>query len=488
MKFINFVVTKPVMYTLPKRCGNTLKVNLRCCSSTTNAEYVEVPQYPPIRVHGFEGDDRYNRQLWYDHIKKLPTVEQKLIELTAFDKRFMSIIRTDIPLYNTLPFYQYYTKTRLIEGLPEKFENIEIMDEEYESVKEHFLENFKINYLSIQTDDPVEKEWIGGNLAFHQAISTVMPTMCKQYSHLLKTQVTYKPRCESFWWKSNIYSERTYKRKYKKEFKDENFQFIDEPSYQLRMDEPLSPIVPLEDSLCKFSEEYIPNYCYHPKYRGYEFNKRYPTSVPGIWPGTPYKFPLLSFHSMKNFAEAEKAIVHEKDRKFRLDGYGLIASFGWLMGIATHLGFTPFHELTYPLVTQTVISNGQLWAFYIYQLNTVGLHSDVDNNSLQNLCWSSGPMRLFDEIENNEIKGLNEDVFKNLYKFFINRPYYTKGLNMTPYLGEDEREEEDILQSKLLMRKLYLNKITDYEILQEIPIWKRIYWKRPMALPNIWLK
>ncbi|XP_067139398.1 large ribosomal subunit protein mL65 [Centruroides vittatus] len=487
MMSVKGCVTYDVRRRYLKTFTNLLKYITRSCSSAAKTDYVDVPQYPPIRPHGREGNRRYQRQLWYDHIKQLPTAEEKLLELTAYDKRYMAIVRPSTPVYNALPLYQYYTRTRFIEGLPENFRNVEIMEDEYENVKAHFLEKLKKSYLRIQTDDPVEKECLGGNFAFHQAVSTIMPAMNKQYSHLLKAQVAFKPRCESFWWKSNIHSESFYKSRYKKDFMDVNFQFIDEPAYQLRTDEPLSPIVPLEDPLCKFSEDNIPMFNYHPKYQGYEYDKRYPSSVPGVWPGSPYKFPLMSFHNMRDLANTE-VIIHEKDRKVRLDAYGLIVSYGWLMGIATHLGFTPFHELTYPLVTQTVVSNGKLWAFFIYQLNTIGLHSDIDNNSLQNLCWSSGPMELFDVIENNEFKGLNEDVFKILYKFFINRPYYTKGLNLTPYLSEDKRSEEEIYQTKLKLRQLYENRISDYEMLQEIPIWKRIYWKRPMALPSIWLK
>jgi small subunit ribosomal protein S30 len=104
------------------------------------------------------------------------------------------------------------------------------------------------------------------------------------------------------------------------------------------------------------------------------------------------------------------------DKQDVLDGMAITSSFAWLNGMASNLGFTLYHELTYPLVTHVIITDGQFWSFYVYQLNTHSFHSDVDTNSLRNVCWSSGDLKLFDTYENGQLKGVNDQVLKNIVK------------------------------------------------------------------------
>ena len=62
--------------------------------------------------------------------------------------------------------------------------------------------------------------------------------------------------------------------------------------------------------------------------------------------------------------------------------------------------------MTYPLVTQTVITNGKLWSFYVYQLNTTLLHAEhTSNNPRHNLCWGTPELKLFETIEDGKVIG-----------------------------------------------------------------------------------
>lgn len=101
--------------------------------------------------------------------------------------------------------------------------------------------------------------------------------------------------------------------------------------------------------------------------------------------------------------------------------------------------------MTYPLVSQTVITDGQWWTFCAYQLNTTLLHSEyADENPVRNMCWITEPMKLFDTVENEKIHGFNEDVLKSLMKFYINMPEERVDVNMKPYLGESVKHIADI--------------------------------------------
>lgn len=65
--------------------------------------------------------------------------------------------------------------------------------------------------------------------------------------------------------------------------------------------------------------------------------------------------------------------------------------------------------MTYPLVTQTVITNGKLWSFYVYQLNTTLVHSEhTANNPRRNLCWGTPELKLFEAIEDGRVIGKHD--------------------------------------------------------------------------------
>lgn len=100
-------------------------------------------------------------------------------------------------------------------------------------------------------------------------------------------------------------------------------------------------------------------------------------------------------------------------------------------------GFSTFNDITYPLTTQTVITDGQWWSFFVYQLNTTLVHSEyADENPKRNLCWITEPIKLFDKIENEKVYGLNEEVLKTLIKYYTNIPEERIGVDLKPYLGE----------------------------------------------------
>ncbi len=143
------------------------------------------------------------------------------------------------------------------------------------------------------------------------------------------------------------------------------------------------------------------------------------TSIPGFWidHSQGFDFPNLICLTRQDMKLREMKNERSFDDKQEvLDGMAITSSFAWLNGMASNLGFTVYHELTYPLVTHVIITDGQFWSFYVYQLNTHSFHSDVDTDSLRNVCWSSGDLKLFDTYESGQLKGLNDQVLKNIVK------------------------------------------------------------------------
>jgi small subunit ribosomal protein S30 len=156
------------------------------------------------------------------------------------------------------------------------------------------------------------------------------------------------------------------------------------------------------------------------------------------------------------------------------------ASFGWLLAQANYQGFTTYNDVTYPLATQTVITNGQLWSLYAYQLNTISMHNEnIDENPKYNVCFGTKPMKLYDGIENGKVKGLNEDVLKMLVQFYLNAPE-KREYNMKPYLGKEEQVVADIEDDnkRCWLENIYKHIASNrpkHLLSPEIYLWEKIY-------------
>jgi len=186
--------------------------------------------------------------------------------------------------------------------------------------------------------------------------------------------------------------------------------------------------VSFDDSLCTSTS--LPN-CNSSLLRlGFPLERYNFNALPGFWPSKSegFDFPYLIGHSREYLrARKEKSIHDFKDTQDVLDGMAIMSSFSWLTSLANNLGFTIYDHLTYPLVTHVIITDGQHWSFYLFQLNNHVFHSDVhQENSPSNLCWSSGDLKLFDSCEDGIFSNVNEDVLKILVKVCIVEHFRTK--------------------------------------------------------------
>lgn len=81
------------------------------------------------------------------------------------------------------------------------------------------------------------------------------------------------------------------------------------------------------------------------------------------------------------------------------------------------------------------------------------LHSEnATNNPKRNLCWVSGSQKLYEEVKEGKVVGLNDEVVKTLVKLYLNEPQDRLGVNLRPFLSEQEKlaadyEVSDFFQS-----------------------------------------
>lgn len=162
--------------------------------------------------------------------------------------------------------------------------------------------------------------------------------------------------------------------------------------------------------------------------------------VLGFWPGDAYEFGLLSYQK-RGHMHRRSPSFGEADHLEALHSQAMLSSFSWLLSQASYQGFTTYNDLTYPLVTQTVVTNGKEWNFYAYQLNTVTMYSDfINTNSKRNICWGTKTQKLFENIDQNgKFTGFNDEVLKNLLKFYANAPQERAGVDLKPYLNKNEK-------------------------------------------------
>ncbi|CAL1299588.1 unnamed protein product [Larinioides sclopetarius] len=409
-----------------------LKFSINCLNFRMQHNLAKVTnqtcEYPPIVDMSEEGQRRHQRLLWYDSIKAMPTVEEKFYELAVqqrldLKKYFLTCVP---PSYTGIFFNQFITRTHLMEGLPDKINHINVEDElsdikdTFNEVLLNYYHNPWQNKTSKQLSDYLSEKGAGARL-LNQLVTQCFKKLASKNEHILESTIQHKPRINSFWWHNGFESKDN-------ELHERNlaFRYEDFPAFVIRMKKPLSPIVDMNDPLCATAE--VLNYNYQPEV---------------------FDFPC-----------------NESD---------------WLSSVP---GFTPFHDITYPFVGQTILTNGQDFTFFVYQLNTIAFHEDMDNKDRRNLCWTSGKLRLFETIEDGQLKGVNEEVYRLLLKFMLNAPEVKEGQVLKPYLGVDTRTEEEIKNMRFFLRRMYSQKRAHDAHKNEVPMWFPV--KPQIYVPAEW--
>ncbi|MGH0176411.1 UNVERIFIED_CONTAM: hypothetical protein FKN15_015078 [Acipenser sinensis] len=107
----------------------------------------------------------------------------------------------------------------------------------------------------------------------------------------------------------------------------------------------------------------------------------------------------------------------------RLRANAIASLFAWTGAQAMYQGFWSHEDLTRPFVSQAVVTDGQYFSFFCYQLNTLALTVQTDqNNPRKNICWGTESMHLYEEVKDGEVVGFNDDVLKHFVHFLLNKP------------------------------------------------------------------
>lgn len=306
----------------------------------------------------------------------------------------------------------------------------------------HFRPNInKIYDPEISTEEKSRKrssDLIGHiNRALTNALITDAP-------HLQTAECDIDPRHEAFWMvggfdpPTNIVKMRkgTWQKTFAEDSVDRQFQYVGSPFFTLRHKHPLRQFEDFNQNPNQFAS--VPQFQCDPRTIGYTHDYRHGTTIPGFWPGSPNQFGLVSYHS-RNYMADRNPDYGADDNQEALHAQGILCSFAWLYGQAAYQGFTTLNDITYPLTTQTILTDGQFWSFYAYQLNTTVLNCDslIDPTTVRvNKCWGTNEMKLFDEIDGDgKLVNFNDSVLRHLVKFYLNQPEKRVGTKMRPFLS-----------------------------------------------------
>lgn len=131
------------------------------------------PEYPPIIDVSTKGQERHQRQIWYNSIKAMPTAEEKLYELSVQQKlNSVKYLVNSVPsLISGVFFQNFITRTHLVKDLPDKINRMqvdtelsEIRDVLNEVIQNHYCNGWKNGEVK-QLSDYLMEEEAGSNLA-----------------------------------------------------------------------------------------------------------------------------------------------------------------------------------------------------------------------------------------------------------------------------------------------------------------------------------
>lgn len=483
------------MYSVLRKSNIPINVIRKYASTAVNQTNT---QYPPIVDTSYKARVKRKNDTWYDKIKKLESVEEKLFGLNMpryYGWKSLNLKEGFVP-YDSLEQAQYITRTHVANTreLPAFYNTIitsEQLDASIEIVKNHIKNILSFEYynrlreqeITVKTEDKKKIQNDVIHTLVYQINRILLATLSSTLPHLLETQIDYEPRTEAFWFAGGIDVPTLLRKTRANSISQEKFaddpvnmpvQYLGSPILQLRHQFPLKEIVSLDNYTS--TELSVPQFKFDPRVLGYTFSYRHATSIPGFWPGDPAEFGLLSYHNSSNLKNNLECYYEDSHIV-----QAIFASYSWLLAQASYQGFSTVNDITYPLTTQTVLTDGQLWSFCVYQLNTTLVHSEyADENPKCNICWITEPMKLFDTIEKGEIHGFNEDVLKTLIKFYVNVPQERLNVNMKPYLGEkvkhlaDIRDRDRRVWLEQSFKHIMSNRPRYYQV-PEMYAWQKIY-------------
>uniref|UniRef100_A0A0E9X9B7 Mitochondrial ribosomal protein S30 n=1 Tax=Anguilla anguilla TaxID=7936 RepID=A0A0E9X9B7_ANGAN len=388
------------------------------------------PVYPVIQPSKTAKSKAAKRQREEDYLNEVrsATVQDKIRLLTKIQRRKYVLYPQTFAL-NADKWYQHFTKTAYLPGLPDKFSvelgenSSEIFqvapvngdDKAFSDLRSLLCDSILQEYFYLKKTKPfLQKEQQTFASPFLRNLVSGITSALAKYSPLLKVScLDFNPQVNFYWTRG----ERTIPRGHRSgRTEPVRFQIDDKPNCLIRVPQQLPEMVPLWTEISAEVPEirYAPDLL--PLYRRQYDNRIFTGSKladPCSYGHTQFHLVMDRFHR-RNFSKAN--LVDQIEVHLRANAVASL--FAWTGAQAMYQGFWSHEDLTRPFVSQAIITDGQHFSFFCYQLNTLALNDS--GNPRKNLCWGTESMRLYEAIKDGNVIGLDDNVLKLLVKFLLN--------------------------------------------------------------------
>ncbi|KAJ3603481.1 hypothetical protein NHX12_028227 [Muraenolepis orangiensis] len=397
------------------------------------------PAYPPMvpsLTANSKSSKRYRYELRVENVRAA-AVEEKLRLLTRVQRKKYMVLPQTLAR-NADQWYQCFTKTAYIPGLPDtssssgvgRTEEVEgstpdqlPQDDEdllgevrslvsHALLQEHwYLEQRKRPALYKYQEHVVEPY-------VRNLVTGLTSCLATRNPLLLLASRDLKPEVNFYWTKGETIVPRGHRRGRVDPIR---FQIDDKPHSQIRIPKQLSQFVPMESSYglevpeIKISPDMMPL-----------FKRQYDNHIfTGAKLPDPARYGHTQFHVVQDrFHRNRLTKLNQADQvEVLLRAHGCSSLFCWTGAQAMYQGFWSREDLTRPFVSQAVITDGQFFSFFCYQLNTLALSTDAPaDNPRKNILWGTESLRLYERVEEGRVVGLDDGVLRLLVQFLMNKP------------------------------------------------------------------
>nr|XP_006627276.1 PREDICTED: 28S ribosomal protein S30, mitochondrial [Lepisosteus oculatus] len=393
---------------------------------------IREPAYPPIipsRTAKSKSAKKLREEEFINQVRAAATVQEKLRLLTKFQRKKYVLYPQTFAL-NADRWYQHFTKTAYLPGLPKKFsvdsgnklKEADVIDSDVFSelrslvcnaiLQENFYLKKRRPFLQRE-----QEHFVAPFLS--NMVSAVTNTLAKHNPVLKVSSLDFGPQVNFYWMRG----ERTVPCGHRRGRVDPvRFQIDDQPHSQLRVPQQLPEFLPLEESgsaevpVIHFAPDLLPM-----------FRRQYDNNIfIGSKVADPCCYGHTQFHLVGDRLRRDKlAKANLADQvEVGLRANAIASLFAWTGAQAMYQGFWSHEDVTRPFVSQAVITDGLHFSFFCYQLNTLGLTVQTDsNNPRKNVCWGTESMRLYEGVKDGDVIGWNDSVLKLLVQFLMNRPH-----------------------------------------------------------------
>ncbi|KAM9391667.1 large ribosomal subunit protein mL65 [Pholidichthys leucotaenia] len=407
-----------------------------------NEAAVREPAYPPV-VPSLTAKSKSARlRQIAEQVKKIrgSSVEDKLSLITRI-QREKFVVYPQTFARNADRWYQHFTKTAYIPGLPDRFPAaVERpgVDERSTSagappavpgIDDGAFADIRtlVTRVILQERWYMEKQrrlflYRHQERVFGPLLRTLVSALtCSlaRYNPLLRSSSLDLSRQVNFYWRRG---QRTIPKGHRRgRLEPIRFQIDDCPHSQIRITQQLPQFTPLEAS---YSAE-VPEVTYRPDVMPL-FRRQYENLIfTGAKLPDPACYGHTQFHLVPDRYHRDRMACQQQSDQVEvfLRANALASLFAWTGAQAMYQGFWNHEDVTRPFVSQAVITDGHFFSFFCYQLNTVALSVETDaDNPRKNLLWGTESLRLYEGVQDGEVVGLNDDVLKLLVQFLMNHP------------------------------------------------------------------